>query len=107
MLGNILGNNSNERRPNAELLQVMHRRWVEVYEATDIEHAAEYRVYPNLFTAEVPVAVPAAPVTITNEVAGGVITIASQYETQTLNDYEQRLATARLAAMKAHDETTA
>lgn len=112
MLGNILGNSSSERRPNAEFVQGIRERWAEVYQAVELEHAAEDRVYPNLFAVQQPVehvAEPAAApaVTVTSEVAGNVINLASQSEIRVLNEQEQRRVDALRAVEDARNEIAA
>jgi len=110
MLGNILGNTPSERRPNAEFVQAVRTRWADVFEAVDLEHLAERRVYPNMFVVPKPVEAAVMPtaeapvlstVKVPIEVVSNVINLDGRREVRVTDEQERRLAAARLAAKEA------
>ena len=93
---NILGYNSNESRPSAEVAHGIHTRLGEINAAADYEHAADLRVFPHLLAEErAPVIVVPEEVTITpppvakvvsTKVAGNVIDFAKKRLTHEENE---------------------
>lgn len=109
---NILGYNSNESRPSAEVAHGIHTRIDEINAAADYEHAADLRVFPHLLAEErAPVIVVPEEVTITpppvakvvsTKVAGNVIDFAEKRLTHEENEKLERQRLARQASEEAY-----
>ena len=110
---NILGYNSNESRPSAEVAHGIHTRLSEINAAADYEHASDLRVFPNLLAEDrapvivVPKEVTATPLPIANvvstKVAGNVIDFAKKRLTHEENEKLDRERLARQASEEAYD----